>query len=126
MIAGAAAALSLAAVQRPSALSPVKPGLWELAGVPGTQPLRLCVTDMMALGHVEHRSRACTQRVLRDRPSTVSVDYTCAKQEFGRSEISVLTPRSLRIDTQGIAGGLPFAYVVQARRVGECAPARNH
>jgi hypothetical protein len=33
----------------------------------------------------------------------------------------VLTPRSLRIATQGISGGLPFNYVLQARRVDDCA-----
>jgi len=31
-----------------------------------------------------------------------------------------VTPRSLRLDTQGISDGLPFHYVAQARRVGDC------
>jgi hypothetical protein len=26
----------------------------------------------------------------------------------------------LRISTQGISGGLPFNYVLQARRIGDC------
>ena len=33
----------------------------------------------------------------------------------------MLTPRSLRIETQGISDSLPFNYVLQARRVGDCA-----
>jgi hypothetical protein len=33
----------------------------------------------------------------------------------------LITPRSIRIETQGISGDLPFNYVLQARRVGDCA-----
>jgi hypothetical protein len=35
----------------------------------------------------------------------------------------VLTPRTLRVATQGIAAGAPFNYVLHARRTGNC-PAR--
>jgi hypothetical protein len=34
--------------------------------------------------------------------------------------MTVITPRSIRIETQGISGDLPFNYVLQARRIGEC------
>jgi hypothetical protein len=34
--------------------------------------------------------------------------------------MDVITPRSLRISTQGISDNLPFNYLLQARRVGEC------
>jgi len=48
------------------------------------------------------------------------IHYSCPGNEFGRSTMTVITPRSLRIETQGISDNLPFAYVLQARRVGEC------
>jgi len=32
----------------------------------------------------------------------------------------LITPRSIRIETQGISDNLPFNYVIQARRVGDC------
>ena len=48
------------------------------------------------------------------------VAYRCTGRDFGRSKLTVLTPRSLRIETQGISDGLPFNYVLQARRVGGC------
>jgi hypothetical protein len=35
--------------------------------------------------------------------------------------VTLITPRSLRIDTQGISGGYPFHYQIHARRVGNCA-----
>ena len=44
------------------------------------------------------------------------IDYTCAGGGFGQSKITVLTPRSVRIETQGIADHAPFNYVVQAQR----------
>ena len=52
--------------------------------------------------------------------SSTAIDYSCGGAGFGHSEITVLTPRSLRIETQGISDGLPFNYVLQARRVDDC------
>ena len=119
--AGVAAALVLGAATRPAALAPVAPGWWEMSGVPGTKkPILQCVGDILALAQFEHRNQSCSRRVIRDGASATSVDYSCADGGFGRSEIGVITPRSLRIDTQGISEGLPFHYVIQARRVGEC------
>ena len=57
--------------------------------------------------------------------SSATIEYHCAGADFGRSEIDVITPRSLRIETQGISDGLPFNYVLQARRVGECGQANR-
>jgi hypothetical protein len=118
--AGAAVLLTLGAAQRPAAFTQVSPGQWELSGLPAGKPVEQCIADPMRLARVEHRARACSQRVVRDGPTTLSVDYICAPGEFGRSEINVITPRSLRIETQGISQNLPFRYVVQARRIGDC------
>ena len=58
-----------------------------------------------------------------------TLTYECAPNEFGRSEIKFVTPRNFKIVSQGIAGGLPFAHTVQARRLGDCeakpAPQRH-
>lgn len=116
-----AAGLGLTAAARPSALAQAQPGLWEISGVPGARaPVRQCVTDVAALARFEHRSKACTSRVLRDGASATQIDYSCGGAGFGHSEISVITPRSLRIATQGISDGLPFNYVLQARRIDDC------
>jgi len=50
------------------------------------------------------------------------INYNCADGGFGRSAVTLLTPRSLTIDTQGISGGLPFHYKLYARRMGDCRP----
>jgi hypothetical protein len=58
--------------------------------------------------------------VIKDAGTSAQVEYSCGGAGFGHSEIDVITPRSLRIATQGISDGLPFNYVLQARRVDDC------
>jgi len=105
----------------PAALTQVAGGLWEISGVPGTQaPVRQCVADIMALSQYEHRGRNCARKVLSNGERSTLINYTCGSADFGQSQIDVITPRSLRISTQGISDQLPFNYVLQARRVGDC------
>ena len=114
-------AVALAAAANPSALSQAQPGLWEISGAPGTSaPVRQCVADIAALAHFEHRASNCTVKASKATGSSTAIEYSCGGAGFGHSEIDVLTPRSLRISTQGISGGLPFNYVLQARRVDDC------
>jgi hypothetical protein len=111
----------LGAAQQPSVFAQVQPGLWEISGAPGAKtPLRQCVADIAALARFEHRASACTARVVKDSSSSANVDYTCGGAGFGHSQVELLTPRSLRISTQGISDGLPFNYVLQARRIDDC------
>jgi hypothetical protein len=119
--AGAVGALALGAATRPAALAQAAPGVWEVSGMPGTKkPILQCVGDLLALAQFEHRGESCSRRVIRDSGSSASVEYSCPSGGFGRSEIGLITPRSLRIETQGISDGLPFHYVIQARRMGDC------
>lgn len=118
--------LALAAAAPPSSLAQVQPGLWEIQGVPEVAGvIRQCVADISVLARFEHRSRNCNMRTSRDAGNVTQIDYSCGQAEFGHSDVSVVTPRALRIATQGISGGLPFNYVLQARRVGECTAARH-
>ena len=118
---GIAAALALIAAQQPSALAQAQPGLWEISGAPGARAaVRQCVADVAALARFEHRSNSCTAKLLKDAGSSAEIDYSCGGAGFGHSKVEVITPRSLRISTQGISGGLPFNYVLQARRIDDC------
>ena len=121
--AGVAAAFALTAAQRPMALAPTEGGLWEVTGLPRSGPVRECVADTAVLAQFEHRGQTCTRLIISDGPETTVIHYTCAGGGFGRTKMTLITPRSLRIETQGISGGLPFSYVVQARHVGDCHPA---
>jgi hypothetical protein len=115
------AALALTAAQPTPTIADAHGGLWEIAGAPQTRgPVRQCVADVTALARFEHRGRACSARLLGSNGGSAAIEYSCGGAGFGHSEIEVLTPRSLRISTQGISGGLPFNYVLQARRVGDC------
>ena len=82
-------------------------------------PIRQCVADIAALARFEHRAKNCTAKVIRA-SAFGEFDYSCGAAGFGHSQLTLLTPRSLRISTQGISGGLPFNYVLQARRIDDC------
>ena len=123
MILGAAIAVPAAALAAtvPSALGHIAGGLWEVSGAPGSQvPIRQCFADILTLAQFEHRARTCSRTVLSDNGTSTVIDYRCGRSDFGQSQVEVVTPRSLRIATQGISRQLPFNYVIQARRVGDC------
>jgi hypothetical protein len=112
----------LTAAQQPAVFAQSQPGLWEITGAPGAKaPYRQCLADVALLARFEHRTRSCTAKVLKASGSMTQIEYSCGGAGFGHSEIEVLTPRSLKISTQGISGGLPFNYVLQARRVDDCS-----
>ena len=116
-----AGALLLTAAQPLPTLAQTQPGLWEISGAPGAKmPVRLCVADVPSLSRFEHRGKACTSRVLKRAGSLTAFEYSCASAGFGHSDVEALTPRSLRISTQGISNGQPFNYVLQARRMADC------
>lgn len=119
-MAGAALVLLLTAATRPASLSNVMGGLYEIDTIGKGDRPRLCVADPMLFTNYEHRGRACTRTVISDGPKGAIVEYNCPGRGFGRSTVKALTPKSLRVDTQGISGGAPFQYVFQARRVGDC------
>jgi len=116
--------LALGAAQRPAALSSVSGGLWEISNsAAGTNASRLCLPNPIALAQYEHRAASCTRVIISDKPSETVVNYTCPGGGFGRTKMTVLTPRSMRVETQGISNNAPFNYVLQVRRLGDC-PAR--
>ena len=101
-------------------LGQISAGLWEVTGANGAPVTRICVAKPPLLAQVEHRTAKCTRTVLRDTASSAVIDYTCDGGGFGQSKITMLTPRSVKVETQGIADHAPFAYVVHAKRVGDC------
>ena len=130
-LAAAASAVGLAALtpvaaqrpaaHRPLALSVTEGGLWEVSGIRGLRtPRRVCVRHTAQLAQFEHLRAPCTRVVIRDLPTVTEIHYTCPGGGFGQSKISLVTPRSLRIETQGISDNAPFHYVLQARRLGNC------
>jgi hypothetical protein len=111
----------LVAANVPRALAPAMGGMWEVSqNAAGHDPTKICVPSPEVLAQFEHRQGRCTRVVIRDSGNLAEIHYTCADGGFGRSAVTLLTPRSLTIDTQGISGGLPFHYKLYARRMGDC------
>lgn len=118
-VASALAGVALAAAAAPHALSQAQGGLWEVERS-GAAPVKLCLANPAALAQFEHRGATCSRTVLRDSGTATTIHYTCAGGNFGQSDLTLVTPRSLRVTTQGISGDGPFKYTFQARRVGDC------
>lgn len=99
-------------------------GLWEVSrSATGANADRRCVPSASVLAQWEHRSAQCTRTVVSSTASEAIIHYTCPGGGFGQSKLKVITPRTLRIETQGISDGFPFNYVLHARRVGDCPAA---
>lgn len=116
LLAGAAMAAA-----SPRALAPAAGGLWEIGtDAAGHNAAKMCVASPEVLAQYENRTGRCTRVVISDAGTEAVIHYTCADGAFGHSKVTLITPRTLRIDTQGISGGLPFRYLLHARRVGNC------
>ncbi len=118
---GGTAALAFEHQGRPHLLSAIEAGLWEVS-YPARKiaPKRFCVADVSLLAQVEHIGRQCTRMTVSEDADSALMRYTCTRGGFGSSDMQVVTPRSLRIQTQGIKDGLPFHDTLHARRIGSC------
>lgn len=102
------------------ALAKLERGRWQVNDAQGAAAQSVCLGEPAALVQLEHRGLSCEQEVLASAAGAATVQYTCTGRGFGRTSIRVETPRLARIETQGLADGRPFAYRVEARRVGSC------
>jgi hypothetical protein len=111
----------LLAAAGPRALEPASGGLWRVSrDARGADAQAVCIADPIELGQWQHRGERCEHTILSDRDDKTVIDYSCGTGGFGRSEVTLFTPRTLRVATQGIAGDGPFNYVIHARRMGNC------
>jgi len=104
-----------------SMLDRLQPGLWELRerGNDGGRR-QVCVDHGRNLVQVRHAGERCSSLTAEDTPGAVTVQYACQTTGYGRTRIRFENPGLVQIDTQGIAGGLPFDFTAEARRVGDC------
>ena len=112
---------AFAAVTAPRALAPALGGMWEVSrSATGHNPTRICVATPDLLAQFEHRQQRCERTIVSDGGSEAVISYNCPGGGFGQSKMTLITPRTLRIDTQGISDNLPFHYQLHARRIGSC------
>ena len=115
--------LTPAAAQAPSLamLSSLDDGKWEVRPRDGSAVRRLCVQSGLELIQLQHGQGNCSRFVVDDNPKQVTVQYTCRGNGYGRTTVRRETASLVQIDSQGIAGGLPFQFSAEARRVGTCS-----
>jgi hypothetical protein len=95
-------------------------GEWELRYRDGGEVRRLCLHTGRELIQLKHTTPGCSRYVVEDGASVVTVQYTCKGNGYGRTSIRRETGTLAQVDSQGIAGGLPFQVTAEARRVGTC------
>ena len=101
-------------------LDRLTPGMWEIRMRDGRQNERVCLDDGRRLIQLRHPNLACRQFVVEDDPGAVTVHYACPGQGSGRTHLRFETPRLVQIESAGVASRLPFDFVAEARRIGDC------
>ena len=114
--------LAPAAAQGPSLamLNGLDDGQWEIRFRDGSDLRRVCVRSGLELIQLQHSDSGCSRFVVEDGANTVTVQYTCRGNGYGRTSVRRESGSLVQIDSQGIAGGLPFEFSAEARRVGAC------
>jgi hypothetical protein len=102
-----------------SGLTQLEPGRWEVRmRDPALPSEQICIRDGRQLIQLRHRRQTCERFVVADEPNDVTVHYTCRGNGYGRTKVHRVSDRLVEIDTQGIAGGLPFNFVAEGRWLG--------
>jgi len=115
-------ALPIAAAQTDSLamLSGLTKGEWTINYRGDTPDRKICVKSGDELIQLMHTQNNCSRYVVEDGASTVTVQYTCPGDGYGRTNVRRETAALVQIESQGIASGLPFQFAAEARRTGTC------
>ncbi len=126
LIASVAAGAQPAHAPTLRAMQGVAPGRWLFRMVGDVRPPREnCVVDPAVFLRMRLRAAECSRFVIDDSVDSLTVHYTCPGTGHVRTVLRADTPRSLRIDSEGMVNGMPFSDAMTVRRVGECrTPAR--
>ncbi|KQM40915.1 hypothetical protein [Sphingomonas sp. Leaf10] len=121
-LASGAAMAQPAAAPTLTAMRAVAPGNWSLRATGSAEAARAsCFADTSAFLRLRLRTAQCSRFVIEDSARLSTVHYTCPGIGHVRTTVHVDTPRSLRIESEGIADGMPFADAYEVRRIGNCA-----
>jgi hypothetical protein len=96
-------------------------GRWDLrTRSPGVDLQSICLSNGRGLIQLRHPGDDCPRLIIDDSENEVTVQYTCKGRGYGRTHIRRETDRLVQIETQGIDDGLPFSFVAEGRRIGDC------
>ena len=103
-----------------SMLTGLTKGEWTIKHRDGSADRKVCVRTGEELIQLRHMTSGCSRFVVEDDATKVTVQYTCPGDGYGRTNIRRETGALVQIESQGIASGLPFRFVAEARRTGSC------
>ncbi|MFN3991019.1 MAG: hypothetical protein ACK4IS_12245 [Erythrobacter sp.] len=95
-------------------------GEWTIKHRDGEPDRKICIRSGQELIQLRHTEGGCSQFVIEDAEAKVTVQYTCPNNGFGRTSIRRETAGLVQLESQGIAGGLPFQFTAEARHTGRC------
>jgi hypothetical protein len=95
-------------------------GEWTIKQRGSKVDRKICVKSGAELIQLAHRESGCSQFVVEDGASRVTVQYTCPGNGYGRTSIRRETGALIQIESQGIQGGMPFQLTAEGRRTGSC------
>ena len=101
-------------------LAKLQRGNWTVTSHDGGRSRNVCIGDPAQLVQLQHTGSACSRYVVEDASDKVTVQYTCRRNGYGRTSIRRETAGLVQIESQGIAGRLPFQFKAEARRTGPC------
>lgn len=113
---GASAQRDRSALQ---ALNGIESGQWQLKES-GGGARSMCLRNPAVLLQLRHPGAQCTQVVVENSKDVATVHYTCPSHGYGRTTVTVETGRLVRVETQGVADGAPFAIEMEGRKTGTC------
>ena len=96
-------------------------GEWTVRVRDGSEPRKLCLRKGDELIQLSHDDRNCSRFIVEDLPDSITVQYTCRGNGYGRTSIRRETNGLVQVVSQGIADGLPFDLTAEARLTGGCS-----
>lgn len=103
-----------------SMLRNVAKGQWTVKYRDGRPDRKVCIKSGLELIQLQHTKAGCSRFVVEDAAAKVAVQYTCPGDGYGRTNIRKETSSLVQIESQGIASGLPFQFIAEARKTGSC------
>jgi hypothetical protein len=103
-----------------TAMRGIEQGLWQLKERGDGSVSKLCVRNPAMLLQLRHGGAQCSHFVVENATRSATIHYTCPGHGYGRTTVSVETPRLVKVETQGVIDGAPFASELEGRRTGVC------
>lgn len=95
-------------------------GEWTIKQRGGGVDRKICVRSGSELIQIVHREGGCSQYVVEDGASRVTVQYTCPGNGYARTSVRKETGSLVQLESQGIHNGMPFEITAEGRRTGTC------